>query len=79
MAPSAIEPLAQISTPREAVPPPRLYTPREAHFESFVEPQYDGFSKAKSKGFEKATIVIDNGISDFPPLRHAGACTRTKR
>lgn len=72
MAPSATSPPVQLSQPREDAPPPKLYTPKEAHFESFVEPQYDGYLKAKSKGYEKATIVIDNGIT---PSQHIGAST----
>jgi actin-related protein 5 len=70
MAPSATSPPARLSEPREAVPPPRLYTPKEARFENFVEPRDDGFTKAKSKGYERATIVIDNGIYPFVASNH---------
>jgi actin-related protein 5 len=62
MAPSATEPPAQTSLPRDALPPPRTYAPRDAHFEAFIEPQRDGYRKAKSKGSDKVAIVIDNGL-----------------
>lgn len=44
---------------------PKLYTPKEAHFEGYIEPQADGYRKARlaqSKG-EEVAIVIDNGKS----------------
>lgn len=62
MAPSATEPPAQTSSPGDAPPPPRIYAPRDAHFETFIEPQRDGYRKAKSKGSDKVAIVIDNGL-----------------
>lgn len=49
--------------PENNVPPPQLYPPREAHFEKFIEPQPDGYQKAKSRGGDRAAIVIDNGSS----------------
>jgi len=62
MAPSAIQPSAQGTELQDAVPPPKLYPPREAHFEKYIEPKSDGYRKAKSRGSGKAAIVIDNGI-----------------
>jgi actin-related protein 5 len=61
MSPSAIEPFAQAPLPQDAIPPPHLYTPREAHFDRFVEPRSDGYQKAVSQGPDRAAIVIDNG------------------
>ncbi|KAF4634140.1 hypothetical protein G7Y89_g3957 [Cudoniella acicularis] len=63
MAPSAIETAPQASEPESSIPPPKLYPPREAHFEKFIEPQPDGYRKAVSRGPDRAAIVIDNGSS----------------
>lgn len=53
---------------RPELPPPKLYTPKEAQFEGYIEPQADGYRRARlaqSKGDEIA-IVIDNGnVSPF--------------
>jgi actin-related protein 5 len=57
MAPSATEP----TEPQALLPPPQTYTPREAHFEKFIEPQRDGYGKAKSQPTDRVAIVIDNG------------------
>lgn len=65
MAPSAIDPSAEAS-PQSGVPPPKLYTPRELHYESYLDRQPDGYQKAVSRGPERAAIVIDNGLT---PLR----------
>ncbi|KAH8587565.1 actin-like protein [Bisporella sp. PMI_857] len=62
MAPSAIEPTAPGPEQLNAVPPPQLYFPREAHFEKFIEPQRDGYKQAKTRP-GPAAIVIDNGSS----------------
>jgi hypothetical protein len=61
MAPSAIDTPMQDFEPENNVPPPQLYPPREAHFEKFIEPRPDGYQKAKSRGNDRAAIVIDNG------------------
>ncbi|PMD54206.1 actin-like ATPase domain-containing protein [Hyaloscypha bicolor E] len=63
MAPSAIDTPMHDAEPENNVPPPQLYPPREAHFEKFIEPQPDGYQKAKSRGGDRAAIVIDNGSS----------------
>ena len=71
MAPSAIDQSAQASEPQNIVPPPKLYTPREIHFEKYLDSQPDGYQKAVSRGPERAAIVIDNGNSPSlpkPPL-----------
>jgi len=67
MAPSAmdIDSAAPAAEQENAVPPPKLYPPREAHFERFIEPKSDGYQKAKSRGSDRAAIVIDNGKSLF--------------
>ena len=67
MAPSAIDEkvAAVASNGRPTLPPPKLYTPKEAHFEGYIAPQADGYRKAllaQSKGDETA-LVIDNGSS----------------
>ncbi|PMD25747.1 actin-like ATPase domain-containing protein [Hyaloscypha hepaticicola] len=49
--------------PENTVPPAQLYHQREAHFEKFIEPRPDGYQKAKSRGGDRAAIVIDNGSS----------------
>jgi len=67
MAPSAIDTPMQDAEPEKTFPPPQVFLPREAHFERFIEPRPDGYQKAKSRGNERATIVIDNGTN--PPLR----------
>jgi actin-related protein 5 len=61
MAPSAIDTPMQDAEPDNNFPPPRLYSPREAHFEKFIEPRPDGYQKARSRGGERVAIVIDNG------------------
>ncbi len=66
MAPSATDPPAQAPEQETVIPPPNLYTPREGRFENFVEVQADGYRQAKSRGPQRAAIVIDNGIC---PLR----------
>ncbi|KAH8751412.1 hypothetical protein F5882DRAFT_369114 [Hyaloscypha sp. PMI_1271] len=63
MAPSAIDTPMHDAEPEDNVPPPQLYPPREAHFEKFIEPRPDGYQKAKSRGGDRAAIVIDNGSS----------------
>jgi actin-related protein 5 len=66
MAPSAIEATAPAFDRRSPIPPPQLYPVREAHFEGYLEPQPDGYQKAKSR--DGAAIVIDNGTSRLPFL-----------
>ena len=68
MAPSAVDPPAQTSEPDNTVRPAHLYTPRETRFERYLEPQPNGYRQAKSRGPERATIVIDNG-NPIPALR----------
>jgi len=63
MAPSAIHPAAQLPEPRDELPPPVVYSPKEAHFENFIEPQYAGYQQAKSRGIGRTAIVIDNGTT----------------
>lgn len=65
MAPSAVESCTQASEAQNAIQPPHLYTPRELHFEKFLDVQADGYQKAVSRGPGRAAIVIDNGS---PPL-----------
>ena len=67
MAPSATDPSMSTQGPEtlNAIPPPKLYTPREIHFEKYVESQADGYRQAVSRGPERAAIVIDNGN---PPM-----------
>jgi actin-related protein 5 len=60
----------QDAEPDNIVPPAQLYHPREAHFEKFIEPRPDGYQKAKSRGGDRAAIVIDNGISTPSLRRH---------
>ncbi len=67
MAPSAIDPSVQVSEPENAIPPAHLYAPREAHFEEFVEPRPEGYRQARSRGPDRAAIVIDNGKSFIAP------------
>ncbi|KAG0650264.1 Actin arp5 [Hyphodiscus hymeniophilus] len=64
MAPSAIDPSTQASDPQISAPPPQLYTPRELHFERYLASQPDGYRQARSRGPERAAIVIDNGSSE---------------
>lgn len=65
MAPSATEPTAPISQTESIVAPPKLYPPRETHFEKYIESQTDGYQSARSRGPGNAAIVIDNG--KYPP------------
>jgi actin-related protein 5 len=60
MAPSAVDPSAPDSGPT-SIPPPHLHLVKEAHFESFLSPQPDGYQQAVSQGYGKVAIVIDNG------------------
>lgn len=62
MAPSAIDAVSQGPEQADTLPPPHLYSVKEAHFERFVEPQPDGYQKAVSRGSSNAAIVIDNGM-----------------
>ena len=59
MAPSATGPATQ--APEITFTPPKLYPAKEARFEKYIEPQHDGYRQAKSRGPERAAIVIDNG------------------
>lgn len=43
--------------------PPTLYPAKDLHFDKYVEPQPDGYQKAKSQESDQAAIVIDNGNS----------------
>ncbi len=61
MAPSAIEPFTEEAQQTPGVKPARLYPVKEAHFESFLEPQPDGYQQALAQGPGNAAIVIDNG------------------
>ncbi|KAI9050401.1 hypothetical protein LZ554_005566 [Drepanopeziza brunnea f. sp. 'monogermtubi'] len=63
MAPSATDTQALVAEPQNAIPPPRLYVPHEAHYAGFIEVQRDGYRQAKSQGSQRAAIVIDNGSS----------------
>ena len=79
MAPSAIDPSAQASEPQNALPPPKLFTPREIHFEKYLDVQADGYRLAKSRGPERAAIVIDNGNIPFTTNTREQKLTRTKQ
>jgi actin-related protein 5 len=70
MAPSAIDTPMQDAEPENKAPPPRLYPPREAHFEKSIEPRPDGYQKAKSRGSDRVAIVIDNGTAIPSLSRH---------
>ena len=61
MAPSAIEAPLEL----QALPLPRTYAPREAHFEGFIVPQTDGYRNAKAQPSDRVAVVIDNGIEQF--------------
>ncbi|KAG4027104.1 hypothetical protein MFRU_033g00740 [Monilinia fructicola] len=43
--------------------PPTIYPAKDIHFDKYVEPQPDGYQKAKSRESGQAAIVIDNGSS----------------
>lgn len=60
----------QSAEPENNFPPPQLYSSREAHFEKFIEPRPDGYQKAKSRGGDRAAIVIDNGNSVHSSRQH---------
>ncbi len=66
MAPSAIAITdASGRTQRPIAGPPKLFTPKETQFEGHIEPQVEGYRKARiaeSKGNDVA-IVIDNGMT----------------
>lgn len=68
MAPSAIDPPAQAADSQSPLPPPRLYVPKETHFEKYLDVQPDGYQQALSRGPERAMIIIDNGKISFPFL-----------
>ena len=70
MAPSAIDPVSQDPGQPEVVRPPHLFTVKEAHFESFIEPQPDGYEKAVSRGLGNVAIVIDNGMLNVLCLKN---------
>lgn len=62
MAPSAIDvPMTDVPSQPEELPPPRLYSVNEAHFERFTPPQPEGYRDAVRRGSGNATIIIDNG------------------
>lgn len=42
--------------------PPKLYPVHEAHFPGYLEPQPDGYPKARRMGRDEAAIIIDNGM-----------------
>ena len=67
MAPSAVDSSATDSGPPN-IPPPHLHPVKEAHFESFLSPQPDGYQQAVSQGYGKVAIVIDNGTPRDPAL-----------
>lgn len=69
MAPSAIHSPSQETGLPSELKPPRLYPVKEAHFERFLEPQPDGYHRAVARGPGHATIVIDNGNSEFAPVK----------
>ena len=68
MAPSAMDLDTQPSALEGTIPPPKLYTPKEAYFQGYIEPESDGYRKAQSLGGAQAAIVIDNGTSPSLPL-----------
>jgi hypothetical protein len=64
MAPSAIDtPMSGQGRLEQVVNPPKLYQVREAHFERYLEPQPDGYRKARARSSGDTAIVIDNGMS----------------
>jgi actin-related protein 5 len=69
MAPSAIHSPSQETGQPSELKPPRLYPTKEAHFERFLEPQPDGYQRAVARGPGRAAIVIDNGNSEFAPVK----------
>lgn len=61
MSPSAMDLDAPASEQQNSLPPPTLYPAKDLHFDKYLEPQPDGYQKAKSRGSDQAAIVIDNG------------------
>jgi actin-related protein 5 len=74
MAPSAIGPPAQGLAQPFVTRPATLYPVKEAHFESYLKPQPEGYQQAVRRGSDNAAIVIDNGIAHVP-LALESACT----
>lgn len=74
MAPSAIDPVSQGPGQADTYPAPHLYSIKEAHFESFVEHQPDGYEKAIGRGSSNAAIVIDNGMPNVLGLSYIPKC-----
>ncbi|KAG5928052.1 hypothetical protein E4U42_001327 [Claviceps africana] len=62
MAPSATDEAKQTGPSDRKLPQPKLYPVKETRFETFIEPQSDGYKKALEQP-DKAAIVIDNGSS----------------
>ena len=58
---------------RPEVGPPKLYIPKEAQFEGYIEPQADGYRKARQAQAknEEVAIVIDNGLAAPPTISEA--------
>jgi actin-related protein 5 len=61
MAPSATDPTVENVRQQPVISPPHLFNVSEAHFETYLAPQPDGYEKARSRGTSNTAIVIDNG------------------
>ena len=65
MAPSAVDETVSMRDAWKTLPDPVLYPVKEAKFEKYIEPQSDGYERAKSQSAGNAAIVIDNGTFVF--------------
>ncbi|KAK4217848.1 putative actin-related protein 5 [Rhypophila decipiens] len=63
MAPGAIDETVNTRDVWKTLPPPTVYTVKEARFEKYLPPQADGHERALAQPEGNAVIVIDNGSS----------------
>lgn len=61
MAPSAVDDTVSRREVWKTLPDPVLYPVKEAKFEKYIEPQSDGYERAKAQSGGNPAIVIDNG------------------
>lgn len=61
MAPSEVENPVSRREAWKTLPDPVLYPVKEAKFEKYIEPQSDGYERAKAQSSGNPAIVIDNG------------------
>jgi actin-related protein 5 len=62
MAPSAVDQLAAAPPDNRAYPPANIFPVKETRFEKFIEPDSDGYKRAREQP-GGAALVIDNGSS----------------